>query len=266
MEGDLLSGPRGDATVVSRSLRQQDERDIVDLHTEDGNISVTADHRVFVFEHGKVRVRAAGSLLNGGLLCTGLEQSIPFTASKRKASVAVFFMSLADDLPVYLDMLKFSKFVAKGCPGDTDYEYASAGSTCERCTSPVVPRSRPQSAPSRLQASAESSQGLLLSHTVGAGRDASETSGQVHIFFKQRRSDDPPVLEILRELADEVGCGYLLQDVNGGESSCKHKVSLSKACARELQLRIQPACERWLEQRRQMYKGRSSKLIWKQAE
>merc|ERR1719433_2243211 len=123
-------------------------------------------------------------------------------------------------------MLKFSQFVAKGCPGDPDYEYASPGSTYGRCPLPVAPRGRPQSAPSRLQASAGSLQGLLPRHTPGAAADASVTGGHMHISLKQRRSDDPPVLEILRELSNTVGCGYLLEGINvGGGPSCKHTIS-----------------------------------------
>lgn len=262
MKGDRLSGPNGDARVVDVRSTQPDERDIVDFCTSLGPISVTADHRLLVCHHGQVCESAAGSLLKGGLLCTGPEQTIPFTAFKRKASTAVFYMSLAGDLPVYIDMVKFNKFVAKGCPGDPDYEYASPGSTPERGP-PVVPR-RPQSAPCRLHGFDGASQGALASRTSGTPTEPSVAGGQVHIMFKQRRIDDPPVLEVLRELADTVGCGDLLQDVNGGGSPCKHEVCLPIACARELQVRIEPAYQRWLQRRQQIYHGRSSKLVWKQ--
>lgn len=238
--GDQLIGPDGNATVASLENVQQLDRDVVDLQFAGGVVSVTKDHRVLILHNAQIQERAAGDLRNGGRLWTGSPSGSAFTTRFRVVSTAVFFVSFSEDLSVYI--MALAKVGAKGCPGDSAFTYASAGSTPPN--EAMTSRRKVHSAPPSL-----------------APTDHHPRSRPMQVFFRNRRLDDPPVGEVLQQLARDAECEHLLEglDLRG----CKHTVSLPTDDALALKEGIHRAYEAWCASRRSSHGGRSSKLVWK---
>merc|ERR1712032_258947 len=161
--------------------------------------------------------------MGGGRLWTGSPSGSAFTTTPRVVSTAVFFVSLAEDLSVYI--MSLAKVVVKGCPGDSAFSYASAGSTPPANTA-MTSRRKVHSAPPSL----------------------APTNQLMQVFFKQRRLDDPPVSEVLQQLARDAQCEHLLEGLD--LTGYKHTVSLPTDYALALKECIQQAYEAWCASRR----------------
>mmetsp|Transcript_103478 Transcript_103478/g.205673 ORF Transcript_103478/g.205673 Transcript_103478/m.205673 type:complete len:203 (+) Transcript_103478:1970-2578(+) len=193
--------------------------------------------------------RAAGELRNGDYLCTGPGESLPCTPVARVDSTVVFYVSFAEDRAVYI--MTVTKTLAKGCPGDpsfSSFPYASPGSYASTRVTRLAHSAPPSVAPTGCRLQPRQPEQVWQ-------------SGQTEVIFKYRRSEDPVVLDVLRQLAQDAHCQHLLEGLEFEGS--KHRVVLPTDRARILKESVDQAYVEWCASRHCRHGGRRSQLVWK---
>lgn len=247
-KGDVLNGPDGEATVEHIIRHQEYERDIVNIQTEDGIFSVTADHGLVVFdESGEKRVRAAAELLPGGFICTDVGQKKHYKAQKETKSIEAFEVHFTDDRSVFM-VHPTHLAIAKGGPGESFFGYGSAFGHLD---SPSATGKHARSAPASVSHDQLHSPPLM---PVGSFTEVRLTG---------REKDGPTVRDVLYKLSTEADCVNLLHEglrPDKEESLC---VAIMRSeIAAELEQRVGAAYLRCCKSQSKK-KGRRSKLAWK---